>query len=263
MHIPGRIYIGTCLGIVLLTAYLPADEPRQPTPQELLTGMGYEVTHDGMTRALKSGDPWAQIYSLMILRETNDQALLGIAQPLLGSSDIKVQLETAKMLSQFDRIEGIEWLQKWEHVVIDWSSPSTDTADAVLDAASALALRGDERLRTHIAPLLRHRFWTVRIHAVRALGDFRDTDDPEMEAVWLTAVDVVPEALADSTVREDFVELYLIWLLDSLFRQVNVTPAMTEKIVDLAESEHPLVCRTISAKISEFENAAKGQNHEH
>lgn len=258
-----RVYLCLFLGLALLATQSLADEPREPTPQELLAGMGYDASPEGLAEALESGDPWAQIYSLMILQETNDRTFLETAKSLLESNYIKVQLEAAKLLSQSDRVEGIEWLRKWENIDLNFSSPLIDTVDAVLDAASALARKGDERLRKHVGILLRHKFWTIRIHAARALGDFTDTDNPEMEAIWLTSADVAVEALEDSTVREDFVELYLVWLVDSLFRQTKVTPAMIEKFVELAKVDHPVICRTIGARLSEFDDAGDGDRNRH
>ncbi|MEE9441671.1 MAG: hypothetical protein V3V99_03290 [candidate division Zixibacteria bacterium] len=247
------IYLISFFFVVCMSAKLLGDAPRQPTSQELLAGMGYDATNEGLGKALDSSDPWAQIYSLMILQENNDPTYLEVAISLLGSTSVKVQLEAAKLLSQFDRIKGIRWLEKWEDFETDWSSPFTDTAHAVLDAASALAARGDERLHMHIRPLLQHKFWSVRMHAARALGDFGNTDDPELEATWIISVDVALEALKGGTDREDFVELYLTWLVSSLFRQANITPGMTEKFAELAAYDHPVVCNTIGKKISEYD----------
>ncbi|MEE9443772.1 MAG: HEAT repeat domain-containing protein [candidate division Zixibacteria bacterium] len=211
--------------------------------------MGYEPTQESLTRAFNSGDAWAQIYSLMWLQENNDSAFLDMIPSLLKSSSIKVQLETAKLLSQFDRSDGIEWLQKWENIDINWESPYVDTANALLDAASALAKKGDERLAKFILPALNHKFWAIRIHAARALGDFRNNEKPELKAIWIASVDVALEALNNSTVREDFVELYLTWLVNSLFEQESISQEITAKFVELASMEHPVICRTFGVRI--------------
>lgn len=52
-------------------------------------------------------------------------------------------------------------------------------------------------------------------------------------------------------------ELYLVRLIDSLFRQTTVTPSMIEEFVELAEYDYPVVCRTIGAEISEYESILK------
>ncbi len=251
------------IGLALLCSVRTlADAPEAPTPEELLSSMGYNGTTESLTQAFASGDAWAQIYSLMYLQAQNDPSFLKQARALLVSPSIKVQLESAKLLAQFNVDSGIKWLQKWEVEYFDLTSPIVDTVHAVLDAASSLALRGDERLAKLIGPLLTHKYWAVRIHAARALGDFRETENPTLEAIWLSSADVAIEALGDGS-REDFVELYMTWLVSSLFQQTNITPKMIGRFAELAKNQHPVICRTIGVRLNPTTDSHNPNDHDH
>ena len=244
------------MSLFLLTLVVPvsADEVSKPSSADILRGLGYEATPEGLTQALASKTSMAQVMALKILLEYQNDQHLETAVKLLNSTDIKVQVETAKLLTLFNRSEGTAWLEKWKSVEIDQYTISADSAHAILDAAATLAQTGDESLARFITPLLQHKYWIVRFHAARALGDFCQTELPELEKAWMTSVDVAIDALLVDSTREDFVELYLTWVMHSLFLQENVTPAMIDKFGQLAGFDHPVTRRVVATKILEYES---------
>lgn len=213
--------------------------PRKPTNTELLAQLGFEATPAGLTQALESPKPFARIYALKVIAEKNDASFLPRAVKLLKHEFVKVQLEAAKVLAQFNRAEGLTWLQSWEKRVGDDPDISDDAAHVVLDAASVLAARGDERLARQVRTCFRHKSWAVKIHAARALGDFGNLKKPELESAWLTAAEItIQELQNDKPVRTDFVKLYLSWLKGSAGKQSSATAQILAKFEELADVKH-------------------------
>lgn len=243
-RMPGRVLI--VLAVTVLAGSQPvagaADErrgPRKPTNPELLASLGFEATAKGLAQALDSPKPFARIYALKIIAERNDASFLPQAVRLLNHEFIKVQLEAAKLLAQFDRAEGLEWLRSWEKRVGDDPKITADAAHVVLDAASALAARGDERLARQVRTVFRHESWAVRIHAARALGDFHDLSKPDLEDAWIRSADILIEALqSEPPLKTDVAKLYLQWLMGSVARQAQTTPRILEKFGELAAFDH-------------------------
>ncbi len=245
------------ISLLVCGSFLMADAPERPTPVQSLQAEGFEATDEGIAAALASDNQWARIYALRVLKERNDPAFNEMIVPLLSASFIKEQYEAASLLTQFNRDEGNAWLQQWEQYD---ATPQTDsdTAHAILNAAALLAERGDERLAGKVSALLEHTHWAIKIHAARALADFQDTRNPVLENAWLKSADIAHDALNDAADNEKFVELYLTWLVSSLFQQSAITDAMTERFAKLASNQHPVVCRTIGVRLFD-----SGDNHGH
>lgn len=239
-----------------LVAQSPATEkrtgPRKPTNTEHLALLGFEATPEGLAQALESPKPFARIYALKVISENSDPSFLPQAREQLQHEYIKVQLEGAKLLAQFNRPEGLAWLRGCETRVGDDPTFSADTAHVVLDAAIALAKRGDERLARQVSTCLRHESWAVKFHAARALGDFRDLSKADLEGAWMTSADVVIDTIqSDQASQADYLKLYLQWLNGSASKQSQSTPSVQAKFAGLAAIDHAVTSRLreeISAK---------------
>ncbi len=245
-----------------------ADAPRRPTPAESLAGEGFEANREGIFHAVASNNDWAKIYAIRLVKELNDPTFIETVLPLLDASYLRLQFEVAALLAHFNMQNGITWLENCDKIPYGITSLRADTAHIVLDAASTLAARGNERLVGHLSHLLDHEQWSVRIHAVRALGEFKQTDNPVLEHTWIKSVDVAIVALNDGIDNENFVELYLTWLVSSLFQQSNLTIAITDKMTELAAIQHPVICRTIGVRLYGNESDhghdhSEDQDHEH
>jgi HEAT repeat protein len=211
----------------------------KPTNTELLAEFGFEATPEGLAEALDSPSPFARIYALRVISEQKDPRFLPQAKVLLKHEFIKVQLEAAKLLAQFDRPEGLSWLRGWEKRVGDDPAISDDHAHVVLDAASALAERGDERLARQVHTCLRHKSWAVKFHAARALGSFTDLSKPALENAWTTSAGIAIAAMQSKPqVQDDYIHLYLKWLSYSATKQTHSTPKITAKFASLAAVDH-------------------------
>ena len=116
--------------IMLIVSYIPVYGSREVlTPQESLAKCGYSATFDGLRSALESPDPWATVYALRVIREKAYAQYLDKADSLLRHDYLYVQVEAARLLTQFGRPEGIGWLRQWEGISISPSFLSIDSAN--------------------------------------------------------------------------------------------------------------------------------------
>ena len=235
--------ISAALLAVSIVAYAQGGRhtgPGKPTSTEMLATFGFEATPQGLSGALEDERAFAKIYALRVISERKDASYLDEASGLLQADEfVMVHLEAAKLLTQFDREEGLAWLRDWENKVGDDPAISTDWAHVVLDAASALAERGDERLARQVRTCFQHQSWSVKFHAARALGDFQDIGNPQVEQAWITSADVAIVALEVAPqVEADVIQIYLRWLRTSASRQTYSTPEVLNKFVELVEIDH-------------------------
>lgn len=258
---PATAAIFWAFSLFLYSSPLVAMGPRKPTNTELLAAFGFEATPDGLTAAMGSDDAFAVIYALRVAQEQQAVDFLPQAASLMHHEFIKVRLEAAKLLGQFDVPLGLDWLRAWETNIGNDPAIHPDTAHVVLDAAMFLASRDDARLATKVRVMLQHEQWALRIHAARALGEFGDPTETEVERAWVKAAEVAREAISGPhPARSDFVGLYLQWLDTSARRQEHRSAAITKAFTELTELTHPATAVIRESILEQWLNHPLKQN---
>lgn len=251
------------LGLATLPASSMAQDrhgPLKPTNTQLLAEFGFDATPESLALAIASPDPFARLYGLKVIAENGNAAFLPQANELLADDFIKVRLEAAILLAKFNVAEGVAWLENWETQVTNCADVQADTAHVVLDAASTLASRGDERLAHQVRTCLRHESWAVKMHAARALADFHDLSKPELESAWLESVDVAIEtAKSSAPPPPEYVNLYLQWLNLSASKQSQSVPAIANKFAELGQLDDAAT-HDVRAKLDQAWNAGASQS---